>query len=58
MFSAFFEEMYKAYFDGANLLSPIVHPGMDVEVMSILGVIISHAYIATGILPIRIAFPT
>lgn len=58
MFSAFFEEMYKAYFDSANLLSPIVHPGMDVEVMSILGAIISHAYIATGILPIRIAFPT
>ena len=58
MFSAFFEEMYKVYFDGANLLSPIVHPGMDVEVMSILGAVISHAYIIAGILPIRIAFPT
>ena len=58
MFSAFFEEMYKVYFDGANLLSPIVHPGMDVSVISIIGAIISHAYIVTGILPIRIAFPT
>ena len=47
--------MYKVYFDGANLLSPIVHPGMDVSVISILGAIISHA---TRILPIRIAFPT
>ena len=58
MFSAFFEEMYMVYFDGANLLSPIVHPGMDVSVISILGAIISHAYIVRGILPTRIAFPT
>ena len=58
MFSAFFEEMYKVYFDRANLLSPVVHPGMDVSVISILGAIISHAYLVTGILPVRIAFPT
>ena len=51
MFSAFFEEMYKVYFDGTNLLSPVVYPGMDVSVVSLLGTVISHAYIVTGILP-------
>ena len=50
--------MYKVYFDGTNLLSPIVYPGMDVSVISLLGAIISHAYIVTGILPIRLAFPS
>ncbi len=54
LFSAFFEEAYKKLFDGSSLLCPVVHPGMDV---STVGLIISHAYLVTGLLPTRIAFP-
>ena len=50
--------IYKAYFDGGNLLSPIIHPEMNVTIISVLGTIISRAYLVSGTLPIRIAFPT
>ena len=57
MYSAFFEETYKHLFDGSTLLCPVVHPEMDVSTLATVGTIISHAYMVTGILPIRIAFP-
>ena len=57
MYSAFYEESYKRLYDGSTLLSPIVHPEMDVSILTTMGTIISHAYMVTGILPIRIAFP-
>ena len=57
MFSAFFEEAYKRLFDGSCLLSPVVHPDMDTSVLTTLGFVISHAYMVTGLLPGRIAFP-
>ena len=55
MFSAFFEEIYRVFF---NLLTPIVGPGMDVSTSSIIVTVISHAYIACGLLPTCIAFPS
>lgn len=57
MYSAFYEEAYKKYFDGNVLLSPIVHPEMNTSVLSTLGAIVSHGYLVTGVLPVRIAFP-
>jgi hypothetical protein len=57
MFSAFYEEAYKKHFEGASLVVPAIHPGMDMRAFSILGTIISHAYLVLGILPIRISFP-
>ena len=57
MFSAFYEEVYERLFDGSSLLCPIVHPEMDMSVLTTMGFVISHAYMVTGILPIRIAFP-
>ncbi len=57
LFSAFFEEAYKKLFDGSSLLCPVVHPGMDVSTLKTVGLIISHAYLVTGLLPTRIAFP-
>lgn len=57
MFSAFYEVMYEKLFDGCSLLSPVVYPGMDVSALKIIGFIISHAYLTTGVLPVRIAFP-
>lgn len=58
MFSAFFEEIYWIYFNGTNLLTPIVCPGMDVSTISIIRTVISHAYIARGLLPTCMAFPS
>ena len=47
MFSAFYEKAYEKLFDGSSLLCPVLHPET----------VISHAYMVTGILPVRIAFP-
>ena len=57
MFSAFFEEAYTKLFDGGSLLAPAVLPHIDISVWPVMGAIISHAYLASGILPIRIALP-
>ena len=57
MFSAFYEKAYEHMFDGCSLLSPVVHPGMDLSLLTTMGVIVSHAYMVSGILPIRIDFP-
>ena len=56
MFSAFYEDSYERLFDGSSLC-PVVHPEMDVSVLATVGFVISHAYMVTGILPVRIAFP-
>ena len=58
MFSAFFEEVYSKHFDGTSLLVPVDTPHSGLPPFSILGVIFSHAYVVTGMLPIKIAFPT
>ena len=57
MFSAFFEDAYARLFDGGSLLAPAVLPHIDMSVWPIMGTVVSHAYLACGILPIRIAFP-
>lgn len=57
LFSAFFNEMYVNMFDGASLLYPAVHAAIDINSFGVFGTILSHAYLATGILPDRIAFP-
>ena len=57
MFSAFYVETYDRLFDGSSLLCPTVYPEMDMSMLTTVGFVISHAYIVTGILPVRIAFP-
>ncbi len=56
-YSAFFEEMYRKLFDGNILLSPVVHPQINLSILPKIGTAISHGYVACGVLPIRIAFP-
>ena len=58
MFTAFFEEAYQKLFDGCTLLTPAVTPGINMSSLSIFGTIMSHAYLVSGVLPVRIAFPT
>ena len=58
MLSGFWEEAYIKYFDCCSLLTPVIHPQMDMEILPILGGILSHGYLAGGFIPIRITFPT
>ena len=56
--SQFWEETYTTLFDGGNLLTPVITPQSDLTVFPVLGRILSHGYLATGVLPVRIAFPS
>lgn len=58
MFSAFRERAYSMLFEGATLLTPMIHPQMDMTLFPIVGRILSHGYLVSGVLPIRIALPT
>ena len=57
LFSAFWESAYIHAFDGGNLLVPAVYPGTDMANLPVLGTIMSHGFLASGFLPIRVAFP-
>lgn len=57
MYSAFWNEAYLKHFDGESLLVPAVHPNTNLAVLPILGTIISHGFMVSGFLPIRVAFP-
>ncbi len=57
MYSAFFSEAYVHIFDGTRLLYPATHASVDMGTFSLLGAIISHAYLIAGVFPDRIAFP-
>ena len=58
MFSAFWEQAYSTLFEGSTTLIPMVHPQIDISLYTILGRIVSHGYLTSGILPDRIALPT
>ena len=56
-FSAFFDEAYHHLFDGSSFLYPATHACVDMRSFTVLGAVISHAYLAVGVFPDRIAFP-
>ena len=53
----FYEEVYQQMFEGGSVMVPAILLHIDTSKWSLLGTIISHAYLICGILPIRIAFP-
>ncbi len=57
MFSAFFDEMYLKMLDGSSLLYPAIHSSIGINDFKVIGLIISHAYLVSGMLPDRVAFP-
>ena len=57
MFSAFWETAYCRFFEGACLLTPNLHATTDMSVLPLLGRIISHGFLVSGYMPIRVAFP-
>lgn len=54
MFSSFWDEAFQQFFDGQTLMVPVV---TDMSALPLLGTIISHGYLVSGFLPVRIAFP-
>lgn len=58
MLSGFWEVAYKKLFEGSSLLTPMLHPHIDLTTFPLLGRILSHGYLVTGFLPVRIALPT
>ena len=58
LFSAFWEKAYELLFEWSITLTPMIHPQMDITILPVIGKIISHGYLATGILPTKIALPT
>ena len=56
MFSQFWSEACLKCFDGGNLLVPAINPHMDVSVFSVT--ILSHGFLVSTFLPLRIAFPS
>ena len=58
MFSAFWTDAYTRLFEGAKTLIPMVQPGVDIATFSTLGKILSHGYLASSFLPVRIALPS
>ena len=57
MFSAFWEEAYRRFFDGSTLLTPCMHANTDMASLPQLGRVLSHGYLVCGYFPIRVAFP-
>ncbi len=57
MYSCFWESAYLKHFDGETLLIPACRPGDDLSLLTTLGTIVSHGFLVSGILPIRVAFP-
>ena len=58
MYAGFWHKAYSVLFEGATLLTPMIHPQMDMSTFTIIGRILSHGYMVSGTLPIRIALPT
>ena len=58
MFSAYWEVAFTKFSDGNSVLTPVMHPGVDMLSLPMLGTVLSHGYIVSGFLPTRIAFPS
>ncbi len=58
LLSAFWEITYGKFFDGSALLRPVLHPNVRNELWSTLGAALSHGYLVSGFLTVRIVFPS
>ena len=58
MFSAYWEEAFKKFFEGSSVLTPAIHAGIDMLSLPRLGLVLSHGYIVSGFLPTRVVFPS
>ena len=57
MLSGFWISAFDKFFDGAGSLVPAAHPNIDMNMLPVIGTILSHGYIVSGFLPVRMSFP-
>ena len=57
MFFAFWDSCCATLFDGSMLQVPMIFPQMDTSLLSRMGRILSHGYLVSGFIPVRIALP-
>ena len=58
MVSAFWEEAYQKLFDSSTLLALAMDPHLDMpSVLPVVGRVLSHGYLCTGFLLMRLAYP-
>lgn len=48
LFSAFYDEVYRNFFEGSSFVTPAVHPGINMDNAAVIGTIISHSYLVTA----------
>ena len=58
MYCAFWASAYESYFDGSNVLVPLMQAGMDQTTFVQFGRVLAHGFLSSQMLPARIAFPT
>ena len=58
MLSHFWQVTLPMYFEGSNQVVPVIHAQTNMAQFTILGKIISHGYLVSGVFPLQIAFPT
>lgn len=56
MLSAFWKDAFGRLFDGQNIMLSVVHAHTDLSAFPNLGWILSHGYLVSGFLPVRVAF--
>lgn len=52
MFSSFWKFAFEKFFDGSGSLVPATHPNVDMQMLPMIGKILSHGYLACGFLPV------
>ena len=57
MYSLFWEEVIQKHFEGAQTVTPLVHAHTDLKLLQVMGRILSHGYLVSGFLPVRISLP-
>ena len=55
--STLWDEAYVRLFDGVNLLAPCVHPHIELSVFPVLEKVLSHRYLESGFLPVKLLSP-
>jgi len=58
MLTAFWDEAYTRLFEGSTTVIPMIHSQMDMSTFTTLGKVVSHGFLATGIIPDRIGLPS
>ena len=58
MFSQFWDEACLKCFDGGNILVPAINPHTDTSLFPVLGTVLSHGFLVSNFLPLRVAFPS